>query len=255
MVSSASRRSRSFRRTATGFTTWPATSCNGAVTGIGRILTRGSSWRPGRPWCAIPKARPPATIPARTSPSGCIAAAHSFASTSIAPGTWWGRAAKVTLIPPAIISASAASRMGHPWRERSRRQNECHWNPARPHATFHWPLAPCHWPPAPCHSPLATSHAVDKYDAPSLVGNQARKRFHVMVKPGGSACNLDCTYCFYLSKEHLPNGPGAGHMSDETLEKFIQQYIAGVTGPEVVFSWQGGEPTLMGLEFFRKVVA
>ncbi len=44
-------------------------------------------------------------------------------------------------------------------------------------------------------------------------------------------------------------------MSDETLEKFIQQYIAGVTGPEVVFSWQGGEPTLMGLDFFRKVVA
>ena len=44
-------------------------------------------------------------------------------------------------------------------------------------------------------------------------------------------------------------------MSDEVLEQFIQQYIAGVTGPEVVFSWQGGEPTLMGLEFFRKVVA
>ena len=87
---------------------------------------------------------------------------------------------------------------------------------------------------------------MDKYDAPSLVGDQARKRFHVMVKPGGSTCNLDCDYCFYLSKETLPGGPGAGRMSDETLERFIQQYIAGVTGPEVVFSWQGGEPTLMG---------
>ena len=43
-------------------------------------------------------------------------------------------------------------------------------------------------------------------------------------------------------------------MSDEVLERFIQQYIAGVTGPEVVFSWQGGEPTLLGLDFFRKVV-
>ncbi|MDD5140862.1 MAG: anaerobic sulfatase maturase [Verrucomicrobiales bacterium] len=94
-----------------------------------------------------------------------------------------------------------------------------------------------------------------KYDAPSLLGNQSRRRFHVMAKPGGSACNLDCSYCFYLSKQTLPNGPGAGRMSDETLERFIQQYIAGVTGSEVVFSWQGGEPTLMGLDFFRKVVA
>ena len=76
-----------------------------------------------------------------------------------------------------------------------------------------------------------------------------------MIKPGGSTCNLDCTYCFYLSKETLPGGPGAGKMSDEVLEQFIQQYIAGVTGGEVVFSWQGGEPTLRGLDFFRKVVA
>jgi uncharacterized protein len=95
----------------------------------------------------------------------------------------------------------------------------------------------------------------DKYDAPLLVGNQSKKRFHVMAKPSGSTCNLDCDYCFYLSKETLPDGPGPGRMSDEVLEKFIQQYIAGVTGPEVVFSWQGGEPTLMGLDFFRKVVA
>jgi uncharacterized protein len=96
---------------------------------------------------------------------------------------------------------------------------------------------------------------VDRYDAPSLVAGQSQQRFHVMIKPTGSTCNLDCTYCFYLSKETLPGGPGPGRMSDETLERFIQQYIAGVTGPEVVFSWQGGEPTLMGLDFFRKVVA
>jgi uncharacterized protein len=79
--------------------------------------------------------------------------------------------------------------------------------------------------------------------------------FHLMAKPVGSTCNLDCGYCYYLSKEHLANGPGAGRMSDETLELFVKQYIDGVTGPEVVFSWQGGEPTLLGLEFFRKVVA
>ncbi len=75
-----------------------------------------------------------------------------------------------------------------------------------------------------------------------------------MAKPVGSTCNLDCTYCYYLSKETLPGGPGPGRMSDETLDLFIQQYINGVTGDQVVFSWQGGEPTLLGLDFFRKVV-
>jgi uncharacterized protein len=76
-----------------------------------------------------------------------------------------------------------------------------------------------------------------------------------MAKPVGATCNLDCTYCYYLSRESLPQGPGAGRMSDETLGLFIKQYIDGVTGEEVIFSWQGGEPTLLGLEFFRKVVA
>ncbi len=97
--------------------------------------------------------------------------------------------------------------------------------------------------------------SLDQYDAPSLVGDRAQRRFHVMVKPGSSTCNLDCDYCFYLSKATLPGSSGTGRMSDEVLELFIQQYIAGVTGGEVVFSWQGGEPTLMGLGFFRKVVA
>ncbi len=46
----------------------------------------------------------------------------------------------------------------------------------------------------------------DKYDLPLLPGNSGRKRFHVMAKPGGSTCNLDCSYCFYLSKETLPDG-------------------------------------------------
>lgn len=94
----------------------------------------------------------------------------------------------------------------------------------------------------------------DRYDGPLLAGNRGRRRFHVMVKPGGCACNLDCAYCFYLSKADLPDGPGHGRMSDEILERFIRQYIEGVTGDEVVFSWQGGEPTLLGLDFFRKVV-
>ena len=96
---------------------------------------------------------------------------------------------------------------------------------------------------------------LDKYNVPQLLGTRATRRFHVMAKPAGSACNLDCTYCFYLSKRTLPGGPGAGHMSDEVLDRFVKSYIESVTGDEVVFSWQGGEPTLLGLDFFRKVVA
>lgn len=100
-----------------------------------------------------------------------------------------------------------------------------------------------------------TPPAIDKYDVPSMLGPQGARRFHCMIKPGGSACNLDCAYCFYLSKATLPMGPGSGRISADLLERLIQQYIAGTTGPEVVFSWQGGEPTLMGIDFFRKVVA
>ena len=96
---------------------------------------------------------------------------------------------------------------------------------------------------------------MDKYSAPQLLGARATRRFHVMAKPAGSACNLDCKYCFYLSKRELPGGPGSGHMADELLERFVKDYIDSVTGDEVVFSWQGGEPTLLGLGFFEKVIA
>ncbi|HEP0584616.1 TPA: anaerobic sulfatase maturase [Klebsiella aerogenes] len=85
-------------------------------------------------------------------------------------------------------------------------------------------------------------------------GPAYQRRFHVMAKPTGSACNLDCSYCFYLHKEHLLQQEKRRYMSDETLENFIRQYIDGQDGEQVVFSWQGGEPTLMGLEFFHKVV-
>ena len=96
---------------------------------------------------------------------------------------------------------------------------------------------------------------IDKYHAPRALGPHAPRRFHVMVKPAGSTCNLDCTYCFYLGKQTLPGGPGAGKMDDAVLERFVRDYIQSVTTGEVVFSWQGGEPTLRGLDFFRKVVA
>ena len=82
-----------------------------------------------------------------------------------------------------------------------------------------------------------------------------KHRFHAMVKPLGSLCNLDCTYCYYLHKAGLLHQPKAPRMSDVILEQHIRQYIEAQTGNQVVFSWQGGEPTLLGLEFFRKIVA
>ncbi|WP_028456624.1 anaerobic sulfatase maturase [Chitinilyticum litopenaei] len=78
--------------------------------------------------------------------------------------------------------------------------------------------------------------------------------FHVMIKPAGAQCNLDCAYCFYLHKEDLLQQGKLPRMSESLLEAHIRQYIAAQTGPEVVFTWQGGEPTLMGLDFFRRVV-
>jgi uncharacterized protein len=79
--------------------------------------------------------------------------------------------------------------------------------------------------------------------------------FHVMAKPIGPKCNLDCAYCFYLEKDSLYPSPHDFHMSDEVLERFIRDYITSQPGVEVSFAWQGGEPTLLGLDFFRKVVA
>lgn len=79
---------------------------------------------------------------------------------------------------------------------------------------------------------------------------------HVMAKPSGSVCNIDCTYCFYLEKEALyPERNKNWRMSDDTLEQFVCQHIAAQSHNHVNFAWQGGEPTMMGLPFFRRVVA
>ena len=79
--------------------------------------------------------------------------------------------------------------------------------------------------------------------------------FHIMTKPIGPICNLDCKYCFYLEKENLyPNTRHWG-MAPEVLERYIEQYIAAQPADEVHFAWQGGEPTLLGVDFFRNVVA
>jgi uncharacterized protein len=76
---------------------------------------------------------------------------------------------------------------------------------------------------------------------------------HVLVKPVGAACNLGCEYCFYLGKRAL-YPQGTFRMAGDLLEEFTRQYIASQRVPEVTFSWQGGEPTLMGLDFFRRAV-
>ena len=75
-----------------------------------------------------------------------------------------------------------------------------------------------------------------------------------MVKPGGSICNLDCSYCYYLHKEQLLGSESRSRISDEILEQHIKQYTEGQDRDEVVFSWQGGEPTLLGIGFFEKVI-
>lgn len=79
---------------------------------------------------------------------------------------------------------------------------------------------------------------------------------HVMAKPVGPSCNLRCRYCFYLEKEELYRAaPGPRRMDDEVLERYVRQYLEVHDAPVVEFAWQGGEPTLTGLDFFRRAVA
>ena len=78
--------------------------------------------------------------------------------------------------------------------------------------------------------------------------------FHLLAKPTGAVCNLDCSYCFFLSKEMLYPG-SRFRMADELLETYLRQLIeAHARAPEVTVAWQGGEPTLMGVDFFRRSV-
>jgi uncharacterized protein len=78
--------------------------------------------------------------------------------------------------------------------------------------------------------------------------------FNIITKPIGAVCNLDCEYCYYLEKKDLYPETKSFRMSEEVLDDFTRQYIYGqpANTPEVNFVWQGGEPTLMGVSFFRK---
>lgn len=77
--------------------------------------------------------------------------------------------------------------------------------------------------------------------------------FHLLAKPTGAICNLDCQYCFFLAKEQLYPG-SKFRMTDDLLETYIQQLLESHRTPEVTVAWQGGEPTLMGLEFFQRSI-
>ena len=87
-------------------------------------------------------------------------------------------------------------------------------------------------------------------DAVRLSGPTA---FNIMIKPAGSLCNLDCSYCYYLDKADIYGGREP-RMSLEMLETYIREYIAANDVSDVTFNWHGGEPLVMGLDFYRKAV-
>ena len=82
--------------------------------------------------------------------------------------------------------------------------------------------------------------------------------YQVMIKPIGPVCNLNCEYCYYLEKDGLykenKNTPAGFTMTQNTLEKSVREYIESQTYRDILFSWQGGEPTMLGMDFFRKAL-
>ena len=83
---------------------------------------------------------------------------------------------------------------------------------------------------------------------------RASREFQVFVKPAGAACNLACSYCYYLEKAELYPDAGAVHMPDDVLERYVEQQIEAYPGDPIPFSWHGGEPTVLGLDYFRRIV-
>ena len=84
---------------------------------------------------------------------------------------------------------------------------------------------------------------------------KASREFQVFVKPIGPICNLDCHYCYYLKKKNLYPKDESFRMPDSILEEYIIQHIAASSGSVINFSWHGGEPVLLGLDYFRKIIA
>jgi uncharacterized protein len=100
-----------------------------------------------------------------------------------------------------------------------------------------------------CSSTRAVIETVSKL----ISSGEGPSSFHVLTKPTGAVCNLDCKYCFYLTKENLYPG-SSFRMAPEVQQSYIRQLLESQSGSEAVVAWQGGEPTLMGLEFFRRSI-
>jgi uncharacterized protein len=83
---------------------------------------------------------------------------------------------------------------------------------------------------------------------------KASRPYQIFAKPIGSICNLSCDYCYYLKKQSLYPGESSFRMPEDILEEYILQHIEASPGPVINFSWHGGEPTLLGLDYFRKIV-
>ena len=80
------------------------------------------------------------------------------------------------------------------------------------------------------------------------------KPLYVMLKPVGAVCNLACDYCYYLEKSKLYQNNPKHVMSEELLEKFIEEYINSQTMPQVMFTWHGGETLMRPLSFYKKAM-
>lgn len=97
------------------------------------------------------------------------------------------------------------------------------------------------------------SNRKNNYSLADVAKMQRQPAFSTMVKPIGSACNLDCNYCYYRDKSEIYSGI-MPRMSESLLEEYIKQYLQGVSQQQVTFCWHGGEPLMAGLSFFRRAM-
>jgi uncharacterized protein len=99
---------------------------------------------------------------------------------------------------------------------------------------------------------IVCRRTVALWERKSMTG--ASREFQVFAKPAGALCNLGCQYCYYLDKQRLYPQEKSFRMPDDLLEEYIAQHIDACTEPVISFSWHGGEPTILGLDYFRKIV-
>ena len=90
---------------------------------------------------------------------------------------------------------------------------------------------------------MSTELPVIQQSSPQVI-----RRITPLIKPTSRDCNLDCDYCFYLYNPHVYKGSRSRRMSDEVMERFTESYLR-IAPDEAMFAWQGGEPTMMGLDF------